>query len=659
MTEQAISPRRYSLLCADDSPRLAGELAAQLRRLAGPGLEVVECGSEPQALEALSRLAAQGSALPVVFASGVGLLEAVQRTPGFLRTRAVRIQRDGRPIPTERIAIIHEDLVLPADDDRVRRCLSTQLTTYLLRHALEDVDRFGHLVDCAQLRQAVGEIGRSRQRLASQLGVLGRSFLDAADMTDEGAQSAMIRGLDEALNRPPPRHLAAGAALIREDEAVDGIWIVLDGKVQLTRRLGDEEVVLDPSSSGPIVGLLAMAQRQRAFFTGRALTNVRAIFVTWEQLDQALQKDPSLSVHFVAVLVRSLTKRLRNIVDLQIQVGTLNRTLAEERDQLARTLHSLEQAQIRLVAQEKMATLGQLAAKVAHEINNPIAAVHRSADYIAEDVAVLLGGLADFEVVNSVLQTALSESPLSTRELRGRREALSAATGDEELARRLLQVGITTIEEYRSALATVPADQRERRMLMMEHAYQLGVALRNIRSSARRVTDIVRSLKSYARGDQSPMDNVDIHEGLEDTLRLFGPTLMGLELVREYGELPRIQCRPGELNQVWTNLISNAVEAMGSRGTLTIRTDAPDPQLVRVRIIDTGSGIAPENLARIFSMNFTTKRGQGSQFGLGMGLVICRQIVTRHGGTITVDSRPGQTCFTVQLPVQGGASAEE
>ena len=134
---------------------------------------------------------------------------------------------------------------------------------------------------------------------------------------------------------------------------------------------------------------------------------------------------------------------------------------------------------------------------------------------------------------------------------------------------------------------------------------------------------------------------------------------MGAEVVRQYGDLPKIQCRPGELNQVWTNLVSNAVEAMDSKGTLTVQTDAPDPKLVRVRITDTGAGIPPANLPHIFDMNFTTKRGQ-AQFGLGMGLVICRQIVTRHGGTITVESRPGHTCFTVELPVHGGnVSAEE
>ena len=659
MSQEAIPPTRYTLLCVGSESSPAGELAERLRRIAGGQMEVRACGSRDEAMRDLLRMQGQGDAVPVIFSASRELLDEVHRIPGFLRTRKVRLASVYEQDPTERIAVIHAVLIQPATDDQLRQCLSTQLTTFLLRYAPEDIDRFGDLVDFAQLRKAFVEIGRSRQRLASQLRVLGRSFLSSADMSDERAESTMIRGLDQALNHPTPQHLKAGTVLIREDEAVDGIWIVLEGRVQLTRRSGDEEVVLDARSSGPIVGLLAMAQRQHAFFTGRALTDVQAIFVSWEQLDEVLQNDPSLSVHFVTVLVRSLTTRLRNIVDLQMEVSKLNSDLEEERDHLAETLHSLEKAQIRLVAQEKMATLGQLAAKVAHEINNPIAAVHRAADYIAEDVAVLLGGLKDFDVVHTVLQTALAESPLSTRELRQRRDVLAAATGDEELARRLLKIGITTVEDYKRALAGVAAVERERRMLMMEHAYQLGVSLRNIRSSAQRVTAIVRSLKSYTRGDQSPVDNVDVHEGIEDTLRLFGPTLMGAEVVRQYGDLPKIQCRPGELNQVWTNLVSNAVEAMDSKGTLTVQTDAPDPKLVRVRITDTGAGIPPANLPHIFDMNFTTKRGQ-AQFGLGMGLVICRQIVTRHGGTITVESRPGHTCFTVELPVHGGnVSAEE
>lgn len=184
----------------------------------------------------------------------------------------------------------------------------------------------------------------------------------------------------------------------------------------------------------------------------------------------------------------------------------------------------------------------------------------------------------------------------------------------------------------------------------MERYHELGTALRNVHTCSNRVSDIVQSLRSYVRTGQDMIGNVDVHEGLEDTLLLFGHAMRDIHVKRSYGELPHIECRVGELNQVWTNLISNALHAMGDGGTLRIETDAPDPEHVRVRIIDSGKGIAPEVLDRIFDLHFTTKDGRVT-FGLGMGLPICRQIISKNGGTMTVESKPGETCFTVVLPI--------
>ncbi|MGE5607942.1 MAG: sensor histidine kinase [Bacillota bacterium] len=640
---------RYAVLCIHSDPESLHRLAEGIWQLSGSALGIVPCADPDEAQLELAELQERGIIVPIVFGYSITCLDRVCGMPNFRNSRSVLVA------PGEYVGVGKERvdacLAMPISAGELRHCVSQQLTAYVLEHAPEDVEYFGDLIDGTQLRRAYAECARTCNALTSQLRAMQRSFMASTELSDDEAEQAMLEGIDRALHRPPRRRLPAGSVLLREDEPVSGIWIILDGEVQLTRQVNSQELVLDSRSSGPIVGLLSLAQRQGAFFSARASTDVTALFVTWDQLDQTMQSDPSLSVHFVTVLVRSLMTRLRRIVELQVQVEQLNSEVAAERDQLSQTLGRLEQAQTRLIEQEKMATLGQLAAKVAHELNNPIAAIHRAADYIGEDVAVLLGWLPDVESVNMVINTALNETPMPTRELRERREALAAAIRDDDLARRLLKVGVTTVEEYKRLFAGLSGNELSRRLVLMERAYQLGVALRNIRSSSQRVTAIIRSLRSYARSDEEPVGNVDVHEGLDDTLRLFGAALHGVEVVRMFGDLPPIECRMGELNQVWTNLISNAVEAMGNTGTLTIQSDVPDAEHVRVRIIDSGPGIAVENLNRIFDLNFTTKRGQ-AQFGLGMGLVICRQIISRHGGIISAESQPGRTCFSVVLPVR-------
>ncbi|HEX2971681.1 MAG TPA: ATP-binding protein [Tepidisphaeraceae bacterium] len=649
MTLSTAILHRYAVLCMHSDAEALHELAESIWRVSGSTLEIVSCVDPDDAELELAELQERGTIVPIIFGSSITCLDRVCGMPNFRDSRSVLVA------PEEYVGLgaerVDACLAMPISQEELRQCLSRELTAYVLKNIPEDVEYFGDLIDGAQLRRAHAECARTCRALTSHLRAMQRSFTASTDLSDDEAEQTMLNGIDRALQHPPRRKLPAGSVLLREDEPVEGIWIILEGDIHLTRQVNSQELVLDSRSTGPIVGLLALAQRHRAFFTARAATDVTAVFVRWDQLDQIMESDPSLSVHFVTVLVRSLMTRLRRIVELQVRVEELNSEVAAERDQLSQTLGRLEQAQTRLIEQEKMATLGQLAAKVAHELNNPIAAIHRAAEYIGEDVAVLLGWLPDVESVNMVINTALNETPISTRELRERREALEAAIGDEELARRLLKVGVTTVEEYNRVLVGLSGNELSRRLVLMERAYQLGVALRNIRSSSQRVTAIIRSLRSYARTDEEPVGNVDVHEGLEDTLRLFGAALHGVDVVRMFGELPRIECRMSELNQVWTNLISNAVEAMQNRGTLTIQTDVPDAEHVRIRITDSGPGIAVENLNRVFDLNFTTKRGQ-AQFGLGMGLVICRQIIARHGGMIMAESVPGRTCFSVVLPVR-------
>jgi signal transduction histidine kinase len=370
-----------------------------------------------------------------------------------------------------------------------------------------------------------------------------------------------------------------------------------------------------------------------------------------EQLDSALQINPWLNGYLVTALMRSMAIRSKRTAQLKVELEDLNDKLRAERDQLAEALHQLQRAQTQLVESEKMATLGQLTAGVAHELNNPVAAIQRSADFIADDIVSLAGELPDGASIRAALETALTSAPVSTRELRRQRAALTAAVGDEALARRLLKLGIATPEAYRERFAASSSEERDRLLRLGERYCDLGTALRDLCACSDRISGIVQGLRSYARSDQGLAGDVDLHQGLEGTLRLMGHALRTIEVERSYAELPRIECQEGEINQLWTNLVSNAVQAMGETGTLRVETDLPGPGQVRVRISDSGTGIAPETLDRIFDPQFTTKDGR-VEFGLGMGLPICRLIAAKHGGTIAVESKSGETCFSVVLPIR-------
>jgi signal transduction histidine kinase len=474
---------------------------------------------------------------------------------------------------------------------------------------------------------------------------------------DDRLEIELIDALDRAAGRLPRRTLPAGTRLLTEDEPIDGIWLIFDGRVELTRRRDGHEVSLDDDASGRIIGMLSFATRRAAFFTCTAVTPVIAAKLTWERLDEVLRAERSLSDAFLIQLVRTLGGRVRHIVELQANVQRLNAELTVERDRAKQALHDLAATQTRLVESERMATLGQLVAGIAHELNNPITAIRRSVDYVTEDVSAFIAEVPDNDALLAMVTSAVTTSPLSTEELRRRREVLSRELGDEALSAKLVEIGITTLEEYHRWFGRTGGAKRASLLERLTRAHQLGTFLRNLQGAAERVSRIVGTLRSYARVQHGVVSDIDLNRTLEDTLLLFGSALRTIEVTREYGQLPQIEGDAGQLNQVWTNILSNAIEAMGGAGRLLVQTDAPDQAHVRVRITDSGPGIKPENLGRIFELNFTTKHGPSS-FGLGMGLVICRQVVSRHEGRIEVDSVPGKTTFAVTLPVKLSSHAK-
>ena len=269
----------------------------------------------------------------------------------------------------------------------------------------------------------------------------------------------------------------------------------------------------------------------------------------------------------------------------------LEQRVQERTAELESTLQRLKETQNQLVLREKMASLGNLVAGVAHEINNPMAAVKSASD----------------------------------------------------VSRRCAQQLKEIIEQGSSAQVILDNRHFQKAIRLLMKNAEIAV------EGSDRITKIIRSLKTFARLDVSELDKADIHEGLESTLTLLHHELKNkTEVIRNYGDIPRIYCYPQELNQVFMNLLSNAIQAIEKKGTIRIKTST-DAENVYVMITDTGKGIPPEKLNKIFDPGFTTK---GVGIGTGLGLSISHNIIRKHQGKIAVESTVGKgTKFTITLPI--------
>jgi signal transduction histidine kinase len=283
-------------------------------------------------------------------------------------------------------------------------------------------------------------------------------------------------------------------------------------------------------------------------------------------------------------------RQSRELVAANARLHEMSEDVRESHTQLEGAYEQLRNTQAELVASAKLASLGNLIAGVAHEINTPLGALHSNHDTIGRALERLQVILED-EVVD-----------------------------EDEL------------EDVRRIVRAID-----------------GVTATN-NMAVDRMVKIVDSLRTFGRVDRSELDRVDLHEGIDSTLAIVGHELrQSITVEKDFGELPLVECYPNQIHQVFMNLIVNAKQAIKGEGTITIRTRHEDDHAV-IQIADTGAGIPAENLARIFDPGFTTK---GKRMGMGMGLLITRQIVDRHAGRITVDSDVGVgTTFTIRLPLR-------
>lgn len=489
-------------------------------------------------------------------------------------------------------------------------------------------------------------------------------FIFDMPQTDAEIIELIMAGVDETLGFQPRILVPAGTRLTIEDETVEEVTLALRGRVALTRQSDAGSIIMHHASTGQIIGLLALTDQRKAFFTSRTTTEVLGVHLTFEQLNYVIHQRPQIALLVAVLSIRSLDRRLRRSEHIQIEKVELMEELEIERENLARALRNLEAAREELMSQARFASLGELAAGVAHELNNPMAAIQRTAEHLGDDARRLIESSSDPKWVRrtkAALEYAQESPALSTKEARQLRAELTEATKDPALAQRLVLAGI-----HDKDLAKEVAKSQHMSFDTIETAASIGSGLRNLDTASRRITELVASLRSYARPDGDPVTDVDIHQGINDTIRLLSHRLRGVEVYRHYGELPHIACHPGQLSQVWTNLMTNAAEAMieaapegaTEYGQITITTDQPEQGLVRVVVADNGPGMPPEVLEHLFEPRFTTKNGQ-VRFGMGIGLGVCKSIVMKHRGTINFESSPEGTRATVILPVDGPLADEE
>ncbi|MCC3590474.1 hybrid sensor histidine kinase/response regulator [Microcoleus sp. PH2017_28_MFU_U_A] len=350
-------------------------------------------------------------------------------------------------------------------------------------------------------------------------------------------------------------------------------------------------------------------------------------------------------------------------IETHLKICSLQQSLQEKNQDLATAIYQLQATQEHLIQSEKMAALGQLIAGIAHEINTPLGIIGSSIDNISnfwdENLEKMPQFFQQLSEESQACFLALLHRSTNHETLFTSREKRKIK---QQLRNELMAGGIENAEEIADSLVDMEIYDRIEELLpffklpdwevVFNTAYQFASFKKSI-SLIQRATaksgKVVFALKSYAHFD-SKQEKVqaNLHDGIEMVLTLYQNQLKhGIEVVKNYGDLPKIMCYPDDLNQVWTNLIHNALQAMDYKGILTIETKQQESDLV-LKFTDDGKGIPPEVIPKIFHPFFTTKSaGEGS----GLGLDIVRKIVDKHEGTIAVESVPGQTSFTVSLPI--------
>lgn len=439
---------------------------------------------------------------------------------------------------------------------------------------------------------------------------------------------------------------AGGTMLYRQGEPATCFFVLLDGTVAMMRRVDGTDLEMSRTNQR---GVYAGATRayvrgdEGASYAGsmQVITDSRFFVLDAAAWGEQVREWYPLAMH----LVEGLVIGMRNSQEIVSQ-------------------------------RERLLALGRLSAGLTHELNNPAAAAVRATSTLRERVAKMrhkLAGLASGKLNGTTLMllTEVQEEAVERLPKAPKLTAMQSADAEDELTDWLEDMGIDAGWDISPTLvaagvstdwlesrftAAVPAEHLEGALRWVTYTLETELLMNEIEDASHRISALVGAAKQYSQVDRAAHQEIDVHEGLDSTLIMLGAKLSApaLQVIKDYDRsLPDIPAYPGELNQVWTNLIDNAVQAMDGTGTLTIRTTMSNDNLL-VEIGDTGPGIPKDLQRKIFEPFFSTKPvGQGTGLGLDISY---RIVVTRHGGDLKVISEPGDTRFQVCLPLQAPAS---
>jgi signal transduction histidine kinase len=427
---------------------------------------------------------------------------------------------------------------------------------------------------------------------------------------------------------------AAGDILIQEGDPANALFVLLEGEIRGRRENGGADAPGFVARSGQVTGLLPFSRLTRFPMTVRAVQPAWLLGLKKDRFDEMLQRIPQLLPRLIGVMADRIREYSR----------------AEQQ-------------------RDKLSALGKLSAGLAHELNNPASAAVRAAEGLRESMQQLrqTNKLLDDDSLSCAERSALAsfeEDLLDRLSSKPHWDALEQSDIEQDIASWLNRRNIANASHLASGLVEAGVDRAALEKLgtqyrdgVLSHVLARIVCsvsserlTREIEASTGRISELVRAIKEYTYMDQAPEQEVDVHRGIESTLTMLKFRLKrGVEVKRDFDpNLPRVFARGSELNQVWTNLIDNAIDAMGGKGELIIRTSRELDYIV-VEIIDNGPGIPDAVQPHLFEPFFTTK-GVGE--GTGIGLDTVYRIVRGHHGEVSFESRSGRTSFQVRLPLK-------